>query len=57
MLTCVLVFWGCVPVCVVIGQRVGDGVSRQQEESPEQVDGGAGGQEEEGGAERDTSLV
>ena len=46
-----------VPVCVVIRQRVGNVVSGQQEESPEQVNDAAGGQEEEGGAERDAGTV
>lgn len=46
-----------IPVCVVIGQRVGDELLGQQEESPEQVNDTAGGEKEEGSAEADTRLV
>lgn len=41
----------------MIRQGVGYVDSGQQEESPEQVNKAAGGQEEEGGAERDASLM
>lgn len=48
---------GFVPISVAIRQRVGDEFPGQQEESPEQVNDTAGGQEEEGGAEGDARLV
>lgn len=46
-----------VPVCVAVGQRVGDVASGQQEEGPEEVDDTAGGQEDEAGAEGEAGLV
>lgn len=46
-----------IPVCVVIGQRIGDELLGQQEESPEQVNDAAGGEEEEGSAKADAKLV
>lgn len=46
-----------VPVCVAVGQRIGDELLGQQEEGPEQVDDPAGGEEEERSAEGDARLV
>ena len=57
VLMCALFVGDFVPVCVVIRQRVGNVGSGHQEESPEQVNDAAGGQEEEGGEERDAGLV
>ena len=41
----------------MIRHRVGNELFGQQEESPEKVNGAAGGEEEERGATRDARLV
>lgn len=51
---CLLEF---IPICVAVGQRVGDEFLRQQEEGPEQVDDAAGGEKEERSTEADARLV
>lgn len=52
-----MVCWEFIPICVVIRQWVGNELSWQQEESPEQVNDAATGEKEEGGVERDARLI